>query len=211
MDACEFAKDPWPHSQPDEGLKSIPPDWIAMAWDKNSAFREVIVDQFVRSLKKTGSFLLASEEMTVSQRGLDADRVVQLYCELRTMTRRNEIEWRLEFETLFPKAAAALPPVFRQSVDRFDFGNSIAFGIIDKNIPQLKYLLRHLETHGIDLQEIKVIDYGLLGLTNYEIATLPWDELDKLVADKPRSFWPSVVEYARMYAIPEVRNLFDLA
>ena len=54
-------------------------------------------DDLVRTLSKTGGFVLASPESLDWACSLDDEEQVELYCKLRDESQRIEDEWRYDF------------------------------------------------------------------------------------------------------------------
>ena len=103
MNRAEFLKDPIRSFS-----ESVPVDWFCAAW-KQRPFRDHVTGQFVRAVSKTGEFGLVGSLVPFVRAALKKTSAVALFKEIRDASDRLELEWREEYEKLFPEFASSLP------------------------------------------------------------------------------------------------------
>jgi len=89
---------------------SITAVYIRAAW-KQPAFRRFVFEGIARKLNRSGTLEPCAEELALLGEALSRKWLLALYDHLRDQSTRMEVEWREEFEELFPHLLDDLPPI----------------------------------------------------------------------------------------------------
>lgn len=211
MDAQQFARDPWAAVDQGYDWLTAPQEWIALAWKTNPDFRAECLDALVRSLDKRGSFASATDFAELLAPALDPDQAVDLYREIAAQTGRNPVEWRIVFERLFPAAAPRLPPLTEKDLGRYDFVKDFIATIHDRDADRASYLVRCLRGAGRPVSSVRTPELAHLGLSDYELATMDRDRLNRLIAGLPPSAWLRPSELARVMGDESIARMLEAA
>jgi len=212
MTRDEFHSDPWRFlsGSSESEFYAIRPEWVREAWDRDQFKREV-VDSFVRTLNKVGSFCNPMG-LAFFQRSLSPDQAVDFYNLLRQTTVRPELEWRSEFEDAFPGVAADLPPADRRLLEQWNFGDDLLSAIRHKDASKVKWVLRYMAQESVPLASVRILDETSIGLTDEVMQEMETDEILRIIeSPPPGARWLSAVEFAEFVGDAEIIRILKSA
>jgi hypothetical protein len=205
MTRDEFHSDPWRFlSGSSEGeFYSIRPEWVREAWERDP-FRREVVDSFVHSLNKVGSFC-NPVGLAFFHRSLTPEQAVDFHNFLRETTFRPEMEWRAEFEKAFPNIAANQPPADRGLLERWNFGDDLLSAIRHKDVSKVKWILRYMVQQNVLLGSVRILDETSIGLTEEVLQEMETDEILRTIeSPPPGARWLSAIEFAEFVGDVEI-------
>lgn len=108
--------------------RDVPSEWMAEAWTID-AVRANQTYGLARAVGKCGELAFTQGYLDLLARSLSDEQLVELYCEIRDLSDRDEVEWRGEFERTFPRVVASLPaPRLMPGIDDFLCGSEMRVG-----------------------------------------------------------------------------------
>jgi hypothetical protein len=127
----------------------VRPEWVVEAYQTNAEFRDNLQYWIAREVRKTGSLGSGESWLEVLQPALSATEVAELYLQIRDLSQRLELEWRGEFEAVFPDHKAALPPPEPKGV--LHYWASVLYQAMTwkKDIAQVRACLEGMQADGI--------------------------------------------------------------
>jgi hypothetical protein len=92
-----------------DGIDDVPSDWAADAWNMD-AVRSQIVHEICRRVSKFGELGLNESQLSKIGDVLRTEQVIELYEALTSDSPHRELAFRDDFERIFARHSAHLPP-----------------------------------------------------------------------------------------------------
>jgi hypothetical protein len=118
-------------------------------------YRDGTIADWARDVGKSGRLNRVPVFLRDLAAALDRDQAVDLYCRLRELSERSELEWREEFEEAFPQTAGHLPEIDRDHY-LYVVAAGLAMAFLRDSEPEVIRVLARAQRFGLDVAMLRV-------------------------------------------------------
>jgi hypothetical protein len=188
--------------------KLIPIGLVQQAW-AGPENRGAIIDMLLESLRKLGGFEKVPFWIAALSASISCDEVIELYKEIRSRSVRNELEWRLGFQTAFLKYRELLPAIEERSIRSYDLEDGLREATRENDIEATSLLIDCMLRIGLDPSAIRIASLEDLGLSEDQLQEMNGDDLAALIKNFNRERGVRIQDYAAQLGHDQIVRLLD--